>query len=231
MSGELAITRTAAMIADPARAEMLLAMMDGRAYPASDLAAFAHVSPSTASHHLSGLVGAGLVEVFRSGKHRYHRLAGSQVAELLESIGALDTSRKPTRAVSPRASALANCRTCYDHLAGRLGVELRKSLERQEMIELDGDRYTVTATGREFFTPYGITLSDRQPQAKACLDWTERTPHIGAWLGRAILRAFLERHWLQRGELPRSLIITPMGEERLAEDFGIHTTPVIGGQP
>ncbi|AIE87729.1 ArsR/SmtB family transcription factor [Fimbriimonas ginsengisoli] len=212
------LTTIASLLADPARAEMLLAMMDGRVHPASDLAAIAHVSPSTASHHLAALVEGGLVTVTQIGRCRYHGLAGPEIAELLESIGSL--SPASLRAARP----LAECRSCYDHLAGRFGIRLRKGLEAREFVRLEGDRFTVSPSGFEFFTEFGIDVAalkaKRRPLARACIDWTERVPHIGGSLGAALLSRLLDRGWVTRGDIPRSLTVTPVGEECL-QSFGL----------
>lgn len=225
MDSQGSLAEVASLFADPTRAEMLLAMMDGRAYPASELAAFAHVSAPTASHHLGMLVQGGLVAVITQGRHRYHRLASAHVAEIIESLGALRIESNRKRVCPSRAGKLAHCRTCYDHLAGRLGVEVRSSLEGLGCIELDGDRYAVTDKGVQFFSEFGIDVDDcrrpGRPLAKACLDWTERLPHIGSTLGRALLDRMLDRRWLARAIVPRLLVVTPVGKERLEVVFGI----------
>lgn len=208
------MTTITALIADPTRAEMLLAMMDGRAFPASDLAAMAHVSPPTASHHLAKLIEGGLVEAVQQGRHRYHRLANPQVAELIEMLGAV-----PSPALPSKAGVLTYSRSCYDHLAGKLGVEIRQSLQSRDLIALDGDRYQVTREGERFFEDFGI--DSRTSLAKTCIDWTERVPHLGGALGRAVMSRLLAREWIARGEIPRLIVVTPFGEEGLKETFGI----------
>lgn len=210
-----------ALIADPTRAEMLLAMMDGRAHPATDLAAIAHVTPPTASHHLARLIEGGLVEVFQQGRHRYHRLASSQIAELLESIGSLESPRRKPKP----ANKLAYCRSCYDHLAGELSVTLRKRIEEQGFIVPEGDRYEITSAGTHFFADLGIRIEDirrkRRPLAKACLDWTERLPHIGGSLGTAILSTLEEKNWVERPKGSRAVTVTTLGKESLRTIFSI----------
>jgi DNA-binding transcriptional ArsR family regulator len=217
------LTSVASLISDPTRAEILLALMDGRAFPASDLASIAHVSPSTASYHLANLVQGGLVEVFESGRHRYHRLAGHEVAELLESMGSL--GKPASRRLSPKAIALGDCRTCYDHLAGRLGVELRISLVARGLLTEDGSGFKLSENGSRFFKEFGVDVLDlrtsKRTFAKACLDWTERLPHIGGALGSAIFHRLLERGWIARGEIPRKIVVTPIGAKCLYEAFGL----------
>ena len=136
-------------------------------------------------------------------------------------MGAIEDSRKPVKVLSARAAQLANSRTCYDHIAGRLGVELRKSLERQGVVELHGDRFLVTDSGWDSLAEYGIGKVDRRSLTKVCLDWTERTPHIGSWLGTALYKVFLERRWIAQGDTPRLLVVTPLGKECLMRCFGI----------
>ena len=201
------LAEIAALIADPTRAEMLLAMMDGRSHPASDLAALAHVAPPTASHHLAMLVEAGLVRVSRQGRHRYHCLANAKVADLLETMGSI---AKP-HAVPRCSEGLREARTCYDHLAGRVAVQLRESLEREGAILLEGDRFIVTDHGVAVFAGLGIDIEElkktKRVFAKACLDWTERVPHIGGALGAALLSAYLERGWVRRCEAQRRVLV------------------------
>lgn len=214
------LTRLAGLLADPARAEMLMALMDDRPRSASELAAAANVTPSTASHHLGALLRGGLVKVSREGRVRYHRLAGYRVAELIE----LMTSFGPPSRAEPAKEKLAYCRTCYDHLAGQLGVALRLSLEANHFIEPEGDRYRVTASGERFFVDFGVDVGllrkRKRALTRACLDWTERVPHLGGSLGAAILGRMLEQGWLKRGDCPRQLIVTPAGEARLGVIVG-----------
>jgi DNA-binding transcriptional ArsR family regulator len=214
------ISRIAALLAEPTRAEMLMVMMDGRAHPASDLAAFAHVSQSTASHHLASLTDGGIVTVIQSGRHRYHRLANSQIAELLESIGGLCAAP-----VQIKSNELSECRVCYDHLAGRLGVELRKSLENKTYLVEEDGHFQVTSTGQCFFADLGIEVAElqrkRRPVTRACLDWTERVNHLGGSLGAAILIRLLERRWVERVDGSRKVIVTPIGAKCLHELLGI----------
>lgn len=229
VSGHDQMTTVAALIADPTRADILLALMDGRAFPASELAAIAHVSPSTASHHLASLVQGGLVEVFVSGRHRYHRLAGPQVAELLESLGSIVVP--PVRRLAPAAAGLAECRTCYDHLAGKLGVRLRKSLEVRGFILNEGDRFMPTPSGEQFLCEFGLDVSaltrGRRPQSKACLDWTERVPHIGGALGAVLFDRLVERGWLAKGDAPRSIVVTEIGKECLDRTFPLDAVSTV----
>lgn len=219
MSSANSLASIGSQLADPSRAEILVALMDGRAYPAGDLAAMAHVSPPTASHHLAKLVEGGLIEVFRQGRHRYYRLTGHRTADLLESMGAVGA-----RAPAPR-SKLSIARTCYDHLAGELGVGLRKRLEEIGAIRLEHDRFEVSSEGVRLFANFGILVDElslqRRPLTRACLDWTERVPHLGGSLGAALLTRIEERRWIQRIAGCRAVSVTPLGAEGLALTFGL----------
>jgi DNA-binding transcriptional ArsR family regulator len=149
------LTEIAALIADPTRAEMLLALMDGQAKCASELASAANISTSTASHHLAALVKGGVVDVVQEGRHRYHRLAGYQVAELIEILGNLGRGAGPVS----KKELLTPCRSCYDHLAGRTGVALRVGLEEKGYLILENDRFLVTASGFSFFESFGFDMA------------------------------------------------------------------------
>jgi hypothetical protein len=199
---------------------MLLALMDGQPKCASELAVSANVSTSTASHHLSALVKGGVVDVVQVGRHRYHRLAGYQVADLIEILGNL---AQGLGRVSKK-ELLTPCRSCYDHLAGRVGVAVRVGLEDRGFLVLENDRFLVTPAGGEFFGSFGLDMGSlragKRPLTKACIDWTERVPHLGGALGAALLGKLFERGWLERGGLPRQVVVTPVGKECLASVFG-----------
>jgi len=207
MDSPLTVSRAAAILADPTRLEMLMILMDGRSFPATELAARAHVSNSTASHHLALLVEAEFVEVYRQGRHRYHRLANQRVADAIESLGLVAS---PSAIEDSPEGPLSLGRSCYSHLAGRLGVQLRLSLESGQQIRRVGDSYEVTEAGIEFIAKLGFGKAPRF--GKVCLDWTERQPHIGGELGRFLFRAWLEKGWIVRGEIPRQILLTGDGK-------------------
>jgi DNA-binding transcriptional ArsR family regulator len=220
MTDQEQLARTATLLADGTRAEMLVAMMDGRAFPAGQLAALSHVSASTASHHLSCLIEGGLVEVFQCGRHRYHRLAAPQVAELIEALGGVGPS--PAIPLHGPAAKLAKCRTCYDHLAGRMAVELCGRFLQEEFLIVEDDGFLVTPSGLRFFEGFGVSIkASRRPAAKRCLDWTERRPHVGGALGAAFLNRLFELGWVKRGESPRSIEVSVVGAERMFDLFGL----------
>jgi DNA-binding transcriptional ArsR family regulator len=236
------IAALASLLADPARCKVLLALDDGRALPASVLAEEAGVSRSTASSHLGKLTQAGLLTVETHGRNRYYRLAGSAVGELIEQLAAL-APRRPVRSLreGTRAARLRSARTCYDHLAGRLGVTVMGSLlDRKALVGGDGHydphrdshdtlsspghdlRYELTETGRDFFTRIGVEIpTGKRPLVRYCVDWTEQRHHLSGGLGRAVFDRFLSAGWVKRGPRGRALIVTVDGREVLADCFGI----------
>ena len=222
----------AALAGDPARAGMLHALMDGRALTASELARVAGVTPQTASGHLARLATAGLLSVERQGRHRYHRIASPAVAQMMESImqvtSGLDRSGPPL-SVGPKDAALRTARTCYDHLAGRLGVALADALVEGGYVELASDGGIVTDAGIDFFDRLGMELDcietrSRRRSARIlcrpCLDWSERRPHIAGAIGAAICAHSFRKDWIRRANGTRAVMITPKGERTFREEFG-----------
>lgn len=220
-------------LGEPPRAAMLAALMDGRALTATELAGVAGITPQTASSHLARLTAAQLLRVERQGRHRYHRLATPEVARMLEGVMQLASTSAPARpralVVGPRDAALRVARTCYDHLAGRLGVALAEALVRRGAVELDDDAGLVTPHGVEFLRRTGIDFQDRKrttgrssrPLCRPCLDWSERRLHIAGKLGAAICSHSFEKRWVRRLQDTRALEITATGHAALRELFGI----------
>lgn len=212
------------LLAAPARSAMLDLMMGGTAHPAGELAAAAGVVPSTASEHLAALVEGGLVTVRISGRHRYYALAGAQVAGALEAIGQLcpATPVRSLRQNSTRES-LRLARTCYDHLAGRLGVELHDAMVRARW--LDEDTSGLTSRGRAGLMTIGIDVEHlqaaRRPLTRRCLDWTERRSHLAGSAGAAIADTMLARRWVVRQTGGRGLRIGPCGATAIRDVFGL----------
>jgi DNA-binding transcriptional ArsR family regulator len=223
----------AALAGDPARAAMLHAMMDGRALTASELARAAGIAPQTASSHLARLTEAGLLAVEKQGRHRYHRLAAPSVARLMESIMRVAAELAPaTRPVvtGPRDAALRAARTCYDHLAGRLGVALADALVGGRYVELESDAGMVTPSGIALLGRIGIdtdaigsrrAANSRRVLCRPCLDWSERRPHLAGTLGAALCRVSFEKGWIRRIEGSRAVSVTPKGERTLREMLGV----------
>jgi DNA-binding transcriptional ArsR family regulator len=218
------LVRIGALLADPTRAQILVALMDGRARTGSELARHVGVAASTTSEHLGKLLDAALVCVEAQGRHRYWRLASASVAELLETLGASTSAVMPLPP-APRAPAnLARARSCYDHLAGEIAVAIFDRLVADEHLAEVDHGLVVTPQGVERFASFGVDVaamtSARRPLARACLDWTERKHHLGGAAGRALFDAFQTSGWLRRGRQPRTIHLTDTGRKALHENFG-----------
>jgi len=216
----------AGLIGDPTRAAILNSLLDGRALPASELAYMARVSPQTASAHLAKLVEGGLLGVETQGRHRYYRLASVQVAQVLE---ALSTMAPPVQVRSLRQSdqlkEVRHARTCYDHLAGHLGVEVTRQLLERKLIAQTDDGYEVTTAGEGWFQRFGIDLDairqKRRALARPCLDWSERRYHLAGTLGTAFTKRLFELELITRAATSRAVYVTEKGKEAFREYLGI----------
>ena len=212
------IAEIAALIGDPARANMLAALMSGRALTAGELAREAGVTAQTASGHLARLREAGLLIGEAQGRHRYFRLSGTDVAQVLEGLMGLAarTGRLRTR-TGPRDPALRLARVCYDHMAGEWAVRLFDACLGDGRLAVEGDAVTLTDRGRAFFIAEGIDITalatSRRPLCRRCLDWSERRPHLGGALGRAVLDLAIARGWVRRAATGRALAVTPSGHQ------------------
>ncbi len=227
----------ASLAGDPARAAMLDALMDGRALTATELAQVAGVTPQTASGHLARLTSGGLLSIERQGRHRYHRIASPAVARMIESImqvASLAVVPRMTLTTGPRDLALRTARTCYDHLAGRLGVAMADALVEAGHAELDQDAGTITDSGLALFGRIGIDIDTLSPDSRRrtnrvlcrpCLDWSERRPHLAGAVGAALCRHCFERGWIRRIEGTRAVAITRKGERALRERLGVNLDP------
>jgi DNA-binding transcriptional ArsR family regulator len=223
------IAEVAAAVGEPARAAMLAALMDGRALTATELAAVAAITPQTASGHLSRLISVGLVAVEKQGRHRYHRLASPEVARMIESVMQIAggiTLTLPLLRIGPQDVALRRARTCYDHLAGALGVSIADALRANGLVEIDGDAAAVTETGRVQMQTLGILAPDgntrnTRPVCRPCLDWSERRLHLAGVLGAAICTHALYHGWVRRRPGTRALEITPAGRIGFKQGFGV----------
>jgi DNA-binding transcriptional ArsR family regulator len=236
---DAAVSRVAAAIGEPARARMLYSLLDGHARTSTELAMVAEVSPSTASVHLDRLKTENLVKVMAQGKHRYYSLEGPKVARVLEGLSvlaaeskalALDRAGRPRDKFQPNTpSRLLAARTCYDHMAGALAVSLHDRFQAMKWLSSrstgNGITYDVTREGATAFRVLGIdmekTRSQRRQFARACLDWSERRPHLGGALGAALLSAAFRRKWVTQDLDSRALSLTTLGRREMRSRFGI----------
>ncbi len=225
------IAEIGALVGDGARANMLDALMGGQALTASELAWRAGVTAQTTSGHLAKLTEAGLLAVARQGRHRYYRMASPLVGRMLEAVSALASVQSPPR-YRPRSridDALQSARTCYDHLAGRLGVALADALTARSYVVLSEDGGTTTRRGDRFFAKWGIDLAEAASQRRCfcrpCLDWSERRAHIAGALGAKLADRCFELDWIQRRKDSRALTITHRGAKGLDELLGIRLDP------
>lgn len=224
---ELALSRIAGAIAEPARTKMLCSLMDGHARTSTEMAVIADVSTSTASAHLARLKEDGLLKLHTQGRHRYYSLADTQVAQALEALMVVSQSANP-RFVSTAPNRLQFARTCYDHMAGTLAVHLHDHfIESGWLIVSDaGDRaYQLTDSGEAAMVGLGIEIAKVKAQRRrfacSCLDWSMRRPHLGGALGAALLQTALNRKWVIQDLDSRALALTPKGRKELSGRFGI----------
>ncbi|QDY77109.1 ArsR/SmtB family transcription factor [Streptomyces qinzhouensis] len=221
------LAAVAALLADPTRAAICLALLDGRSWSAGELARHTGVAPSTATGHLHLLVAAGLLAEQRQGRHRYVALAGPDVADVVETLAALaPQSPRPTpRSLrSARTSrALARGRTCYDHLAGELGIGITDALARRGLLD-DRGGLALTPDGRAFLTGLGIDLPvTRRPAVRSCLDLTERRPHLAGAVGAALCRHAFDEGWITRIDSTRAVAVTEVGAREFRRHLGLET--------
>lgn len=221
------LSATAFLIADPARAAMLMVLADGRALPAGELAHAAGVTAQTASSHLAKLLDGGLLSVEQQGRHRYYRLADPQVALALESLALIGATR-PVRRTTPTRDArkLRLARCCYDHLAGQAGVAITQGLmQRGFLVPACGKTFDVTSAGAAWFASMGLDIDALRPGrhaiARQCLDWTERRHHLAGPLGVGLFELLCSKGWLRRARASREVQITPDGWTGLREQLGL----------
>jgi DNA-binding transcriptional ArsR family regulator len=239
--GDSDIAQVGVLVADRRRARILLALGDGRALPVTRLAEEAGVSAATASSHLAKLRAGGLLTVEAHGRHRYYRLSGREAGELIEALQRFAPAA-PIRSLreGTRAAALRRARTCYDHLAGRLGVQLMAAFLEHGLISggdgvfdplcADQDQrrgfgrdidYALTDDGQAFVADFGVDLPPRRRTVRYCVDWSEQRHHLAGGLGRGLLERLTELGWLRRSAATRAVDILPAGATGLREVFGI----------
>ncbi|HEX8752169.1 MAG TPA: metalloregulator ArsR/SmtB family transcription factor [Solirubrobacterales bacterium] len=220
MEGDVDIAAAAALMADGTRAAVLVELIDGRALPPSELAQVAGVSRSTVSEHLGKLHDAGFLAVERGGRNRYYRLAGPEIAAAVESLAAL-APRQPVRSLRQhnRAGALGAARTCYGHLAGRLGVGIAEAMQERGLLDREADVFLLTEDGRDWMRELGVVSPPRA--GRTCNDWSERRPHLAGRLGVALTKRMFELDWLERRSIPRAVAVTETGRVGLRDRLGL----------
>jgi len=220
------IAFVANLLADPSRAAICLSLAGGEARPAGELAAHAGISAQTASSHLAKLIAGRILRVEQQGRWRYYRLSGADVGHAVEALAVVAPPLPSGLAGNGMPDAtrrLKDARTCYSHLAGRLGVALADALIALRWLEDDGHRYRLTPTGTRSLRAIGITPFPRraQPPARRCLDWTERRPHVAGPVGTALATLALDRGWIRRLRWTRAVAVTPRGRAQLHQLFNI----------
>jgi DNA-binding transcriptional ArsR family regulator len=225
MHVDAAVSRIAAAIGEPARARILYCLMDGRARTSTELAIVGDVSPSTASAHLNRLKKERLIKVMVQGKHRYYSLEGPDVGSALEGLSVLAGGSR-AKFVPNTPSRLRAARTCYDHMAGTVGVALHDGFQTLGWLSgAQRNNYSLTAQGVNACESLGIRIEEvqalRRRFAPACLDWSERRPHIGGALGAALLKLALARKWVVPDLDSRALTVTSLGKREMLARFGV----------
>jgi DNA-binding transcriptional ArsR family regulator len=226
MTADVRIAEVAALVGDPARANILGALMGGQALTASELVYAAGVSPQTTSGHLAKLTDGRLIACVKQGRHRYYRIATPRVAEMLEGIMAVVADAPPRhQPPSKLDEAMRQARTCYDHFAGKLGVGVTDALSAHGYLVLADEGGEITASGAAFLQKFGVDLSAARSRrrifCRPCLDWTERRPHLGGSIGAALAQRCFDLGWLERMRESRALKITKVGQRGLSETFGL----------
>ncbi|KRE49159.1 ArsR/SmtB family transcription factor [Paenibacillus sp. Soil724D2] len=220
------IVEVASLIGEPSRITILLNLLGGKSLPASELARFARITPQTASSHLSKMVEGGLLVHESYGRHKYYRLANAEVAYALEALQAI-ASPKPIRSLreSDQLRALRYARTCYDHIAGQIGVALTDRLLELGLLQEAGKDFILSPAGKQRLERFGVEVEEdrkrRRHYARQCLDWSERRHHISGTLGAALTRRLFELRWIERLADSRAVRITPEGLQGLRDEFGV----------
>jgi DNA-binding transcriptional ArsR family regulator len=230
MSGDADVAAAAALLAEPARAALVVAVMDDGPLPASELAARAGIAPSTASEHLRRLVGGGFLKTTKRGRHRFYELADRAVAAAVEAL-AIVAPQPPVKSLrdATRSQLIRYARTCYDHLAGEVGVALARALERDGALARQDGTYVLGGRATTCFGALGIELDalkrHRRPVVRGCLDWSERDLHVAGALGAALTARLLELGWVKRRTGNRSVAVTDEGRTLLHRKLGVELHP------
>ena len=218
--------KTATLIGDATRASILWNLLDGKAFTATELAIAVETSAQNISMHLGKLLDADLISVEKQGRHKYYRFSNKEVAYAVEAMANLIpkpeiSAKKKTENYPP----IKYCRTCYDHLAGKIGVALADSLLEQKIIIEKNNTFEITSEGEKWFSDFGVNIGDAKKQKriflKPCLDWSERRYHIAGSVGTLLLNKMLEQDWIRRTANSRVIIITAKGEKEMLQNFKI----------
>ncbi len=214
------------LVCEPARAKMLWNLLDGRAYTASELAVAAEISATSASNHLTKLLEANLLKVDSQGRHRYFSFATPEVAYAIESLANLASHQLPANTKQTEISGgIRYCRSCYDHLAGYVGVKLAEELTARKIITASDGSFIITAKGWKWLADFDIVketiAANRRPIARQCLDWSERRPHVAGQIGALLLTKMIEKNWFKRVQFSRELIVTSKGQKEMYSLLGI----------
>ncbi len=226
MDDENKFVSLAGLICEPSRARILWNLLDGKAYTASELSCFADISPTSASNHLSKLLEAELVKVESQGRYRYYSLYNSETAYAVEALATLTKgSSAGNKQSDPSKSSIRYCRTCYDHLAGFVGVRITEVLETRGYLIKSHKEYIISEEGWNWLLTFSISKesfqTSRRAMARQCLDWSERRPHLAGHLGAMLLEKMLEGKWFKKNMFSRELYVTPRGRQELHTQLGL----------
>lgn len=218
--------KTAALIGDPTRASILWTLLDGRAFTATELSVVANTSPQNISMHLGKLLEADLLSVEKQGRHKYYRFSNKEVAYAVEAMASLiPKSDIPLKKETENYPPIKYCRTCYDHLAGKIGVALTDNLLKQKTLIENNGIFEITTEGEKWFSDFGINLEEAQKQKriflKPCLDWSERRNHLAGSVGAMLLNKMINEDWIRKTKNSRAIIITGKGEKEFLKYFKI----------
>jgi len=222
---EDSFSEIAALIGDKTRAKMLWSLLDGRAYTSTELAIFADISKQSCSNHLLKLVNGGILKVEKQGRHRYYRFFDDKIAQVIEGIAYLLPPKDTPQQNKVAVKGIKYARTCYDHFAGKVGVEITRAMVDMELIIRKEDQFDITENGNDWFDNLGIDLNllrnKKRKFAFPCLDWSERKFHIGGALGAGFLNFMLENDWIRRVQHSRVIMITSKGRGELKKKLNL----------
>jgi DNA-binding transcriptional ArsR family regulator len=218
-------SKITALICEPARAKILWSLLDGKAYTATELAVFANISATSASNHLSKLLEADFLKVEVQGRHRYFTFSNTNVAYAIEALAQLSNLSASEKVMRNRPTGIKYCRTCYDHLAGFVAVQVTEAMEEKAYLRKDNKQYLVTENGWEWLAQFDIKQSNydniRRPVARQCLDWSERRPHLAGQLGADLLKMMCMKKWFKAVQFSRELVVTAKGRQEIYELLGV----------